>query len=124
MLNELAQEIYKNNVTHGFYDTPVERGTRLMLITSELAEALEADRHKRYAEPISDEFFEYMMNLKGDDFNIVFEDLIKDTYQDEASDAIIRLLDLGACEKMDIDKHVRLKMKYNSLRPYKHGKEY
>lgn len=30
------------------------------------------------------------------------------------------------CEVMDIDlwKHVELKLKYNSLRPYKHGKKY
>lgn len=33
---------------------------------------------------------------------------------------------MGYCRALNIDlwKHVELKLKYNSLRPYKHGKEY
>lgn len=45
-------------------------------------------------------------------------------YLNELADLIIRALDFAANEHIDIETHVRLKMRYNSMRPYKHGKEY
>lgn len=49
-------------------------------------------------------------------FQADFELYIKDTFEDEIADAIIRLLDLSAYLNIDIDKHMELKMKYNSMR--------
>lgn len=49
---------------------------------------------------------------------------VKDTLEDELADALIRLLDLTAHLGIDIERHIELKMQYNALRPYKHGKKY
>ena len=53
-----------------------------------------------------------------------FEVNIKDSFEDEIADTLIRLLDLVGCLKIDIDLHVAAKREYNRLRPYKHGKKY
>ena len=45
-LNELAKRIHQDNVERGFYDEKRELGTLLMLIVSEVSEALEADEVK------------------------------------------------------------------------------
>lgn len=58
------------------------------------------------------------------EFNCSFERYFKNTFEDEMADILIRVLDLCCQRGIDIEEHVRLKMKYNSLRPYKHGKKY
>jgi len=40
------------------------------------------------------------------------------------ADIMIRVMDLAAFKGIDLEKHIDLKMKYNSLRPHKHGKKY
>ena len=39
-LTDFSKEIHKDNVKKGFYEKVVSTGTHLMLITSELAEAM------------------------------------------------------------------------------------
>jgi hypothetical protein len=43
-LNNIAREIHARNRDKGFYDKPQDTGRMLMLVVSELSEALEADR--------------------------------------------------------------------------------
>jgi len=84
-------------IEKGFYQKPVELGTALMLITSELSEALEADRNDRRANLKA-----YELLLKDSD-NLGFSEeeqneylsqnfklAIKDTLEDELADAVIR----------------------------------
>lgn len=119
-LTEYAKDIHQANVSKGFYEKPVEVGTHLMLITSELAEALEADRHH-----ISADVSTYEENiLNGLPFKEAFKLSIKDSYEDEIADAIIRLLDHCGYRGIDIDFHVREKLKYNKTREHRHGKKY
>jgi len=66
-----------------------------MLIVSELAEAMEADRH-------------------GD----------KDNFNEEIADTLIRLCDLCGGLKIDIVKVTLDKMRKNAKRPRLHGKRY
>lgn len=115
-MNELARKIHENAVKHGFYDDEREIGTLLMLCVSELSEALEADRKGRHAKPFE--------SLSLEDFKGKFEQNFKDTFEDELADTIIRILDLCGYLKIDIEEHVRLKMKYNEMRENKHGKKY
>lgn len=128
-MNELAKKIHENAIEHGFYDNKREIGTLLMLCVSELAEALEADRKDHRA--TLDSFLEKQKSRNTDSktpeelsFQADFEIYVKDTFEDEIADAVIRLLDLCAYMNIDIEEHIRLKMKYNQIREYKHGKNY
>lgn len=124
-LNQLAQDIYANTKNKGFYDDPQPVSGRLMLVVSELAEALEADRREHYANLREyEEQIGIPPVLGVAPFSEVFEHTIKDTFEDEVADAIIRLLDLCAHHGIDIERHIALKMRYNALRPHKHGKKY
>ena len=127
MLNELAKEIYEGNKKRGFWDEddPANHvGVKLMLIVTELAEAMEADRKDKYGTLSDIDKAEILDEPSNNVFNTDFEGFIKDTFQDELADTLIRLLDL--CGKLDIniDLHLAAKMRYNSLRSYKHGKKY
>ena len=115
-MNELAKKIHENAVKHGFYDEKREIGTLLMLCVSELSEALEADRKLFYSVMVD--------TISEENFKESFEDCVKDTFEDEIADAIIRILDLCAYMNIDIEEHIRLKMKYNEMRENKHGKRY
>ena len=168
-LTLLAKEIHSGNVARGFYEVQPTLKTQLMLVITELSEAVEADRKGRYSHAL---FVGTEMDTQS------FEENIKDTFEDEIADAFIRLLDIAGnrhiniveytskypgsyrteskcdtifnlcseitkdtiienisdiiddiiqmCESWNIDLnfHVTEKLKYNSTRPYKHGKNY
>lgn len=115
-LNQMAKELHQKAKNKGFWDDPREIGTLLMLIVSELAEALEADRNGKHAN--MDKYY------KGIAHGDIFETYIKDTFEDEIADTFIRLFDLCGYLNLDIEKHIRLKMEYNQEREYRHGKAY
>ncbi len=125
-LNNLAKEIYKNNVDKGFYEKPSSTGERLMLIVSELSEALEADRKPDKEGRADRPGFEdiYQTDITDNRYKELFEEFIKNSFEDEIADSIIRLLDLCGNQEIDIDWHIEQKLKYNKLREYKHGKKY
>jgi NTP pyrophosphatase (non-canonical NTP hydrolase) len=50
--------------------------------------------------------------------------ILKIHFSDEMADALIRILDMCGGLDIDIEKHVELKLRYNSLRPKLHGKLY
>jgi NTP pyrophosphatase (non-canonical NTP hydrolase) len=119
-LNELAKQFHERAKAKGFWDEPRETGTLLMLMVSELSEALEADRKNKHC---NWPYFVFDEN-NGNEFKEAFENNIKDTFEDEIADVFIRLLDFIGQRNIDIEKHIELKMKYNQLRAYKHGKAY
>ena len=122
IITDLSFEIHKNNVAKGFYDKKTSTAERLALVHSEVSEALEADRKDRRSSIAGiDASF---LNLSDDDFKAYFETYIKDTFEDELADAMIRLMDMSAYEFVDIGLHIEAKLRYNKLRPYKHGKRY
>ena len=102
MFDELAEEIHKNAVAKGFWDKtvdPIFVAKQMMMIVSEVSEAMEALRKDMNPDQISDEF----------------------------ADIIIRTLDLyaGIAEagyvKKSLDYAIKEKMEKNSHRPKKHG---
>jgi NTP pyrophosphatase (non-canonical NTP hydrolase) len=133
-LNELAKEIHENAVDKGFFDYEKNIGEMLCLIHSEVSEALEADRENKYysGSVTNQQWFirgmadkNYGQTFHDDNFfKEQFENRVKNTFEDELADVIIRVLDLCAHKDIDIDSHVKAKMRYNTMREYKHGKKY
>lgn len=115
-INIASRTIHAGNKDRGFWDSPREIGTLLMLVNSELAEALEADRKGRKAN--LSKFYEDGQTKAS------FQENIKDTFEDEIADAMIRLLDLCGAMNIDICKHINAKLAYNATRQRKHGKKY
>ena len=79
----------------GFWDKRRNTAEMLMLVVSELAEALEADRKR---------------DLAG--------------FQEEIADTFIRLFDMCGGLGIDIESEIEKKRIKNMSRPYKHGKKY
>ena len=86
----------------GFWEGDRNMGELLMLIVSELGEALEA--------------------LRKDKRQIKYNDWKKDTFEDELADVAIRLFDLAESEGINLTWQIKQKLEYNKTRPPKHGK--
>ena len=195
LLRELIDGAYSCACNHGFHDKRLSNRHFLMLILTEISEAVEADRKGKYAD-MSNYNKKYMKYDKiaqeETRFRCAFEYHVKDTVSDELSDVCIRIFDLcgmlgivpkvyvdeirekfdevfgemSFCERMfelscqvteydadsdledlsfmrdklgmalsfimcmcksmgiDIMRHIELKMRYNEMRPSKHGKKY
>ncbi len=133
-LNSASREIHQDAKRKGFWDSERETGTLLMLCVSELSEALEADRKGRKNMLKTFERDMEFARLNDENFNpddinydwIVnrFETTIKDTFEDELADTVIRILDLCGARGIDLEKHINLKLKYNRSRERMHGKAY
>jgi NTP pyrophosphatase (non-canonical NTP hydrolase) len=89
-LSELCHSIAKSK---GFWDKERNVGEALMLVVTELAEAMEAHRKQ-----------------DGANFN------------EEIADTFIRLFDLCGGMGIDIEAEILKKCEKNKQRPYKHGK--
>lgn len=127
-LTEWSKEIHKANCEKGFYDDPKNIGEILMLIVSEVSEALESHRKGISAEKnLSDVHttLKTIINHQNDfQFKENFKPLIKDTFEDEIADTMIRCMDLCGYLNIDIQNHIEAKLRYNKTREYKHGKKY
>ena len=125
-IKEISSEIHQNNVAKGFWEEKETKnvGEVLMLVVSELSEALEAHRKNKFSEPFErfNWFDDWSEERSSDRIN--FQDYIKDSFEDEIADAVIRLFDLAEGFRIDLEKHIRMKLNYNKTRPYKHGKKY
>lgn len=117
-LNELAKKIHQGNAERGFHDEKKPLGVYLMLMVSELAEALEADR--KQVETTMDPA-EVLAIDDIERFRAMFQNHVKDTVEDELADAIIRILDYCGLMGIDIQSHVHAKLRYNATRGHRHG---
>jgi len=140
--DELSQSIHHNAVNKNFWECDIIlklmqdkqfhpdhiktvahafRAQKLMLMVSEISEAMEADRKDRY-------FRESISAVNGwisdQDFVPHFEKAVKDTLEDELADTFIRLLDFAQHSGIDLLAHVQAKHRYNKTRPCKHNKNY
>ena len=121
MINKLSKEIHQNAKDKGFFESERNLGEMLCLIHSEVSEALEADRDGNYC----DENLNSIIEIKNnEEFQQKFETNIKNTFEDELADVMIRVLDLAGYKNIDLELHIKAKMRYNALRKQKHGKKY
>lgn len=96
-LSKLQQAIYQQNIDAGWHTKPRETGTCLMLIVSEIAEAMEGDRR----------------NLMDD--HLPHRPMI----EVELADAIIRILDLAGREGLDVAGAIHDKIIYKTRADHK-----
>lgn len=125
-LNEASNQIFQINKAKGFWDNERNIGELLMLVTSELGEAMEAHRKGNFADWDKFATNPGTHNFESEEtkFNTSFSICIKDTFEDEIADAVIRLLDLSAGLGIDLERHINAKVKFNTSRPKLHGKSY
>ena len=104
-LNALAARAHDTAKRKGWYDQTRTIPELLMLVVSELSEALEEARKPdaRWGEVY------YGDNDKPEGLPI------------ELADAIVRIVDMAAHLGIDLDEAVRLKMAYNERREVRHG---
>lgn len=126
-IDELAVVIHQTARDHGFWDKERNFGEMLMLVTSELAEALEEDRAGKPSvywkctgcggETLEQTDVACRNGLMKPEGALV-----------EIADAIIRLCDIGHAEasmtKFTLGWVIEHKMEYNTQREHMHGKAY
>lgn len=104
-LNEIAKEVHKNAVDHGWWETERPLPEVIALCHSELSEALEEYRNGHA-------FVWYNEYNKPEGVAV------------EMIDCIIRILDYLQCCKVDIESVLLSKHEYNKNRPYRHGNKW
>ncbi len=129
-IKELMLAIHQTNIEKGFWEDKANRnvGEVLMLCVSELAEALEAHRKNKKADLHAYQQAVAALSpqekLDGKAINPIFKTHIKDSFEDEIADTVIRLFDMSEAFGIDLEWHVQQKLAYNKSREHKHGKAY
>ena len=111
-LNELRDKAYKTACEHGFHDQELSNNHFLCLVISELMEAVEADRRGRRANV--DWFKKKIANSricqgldsdisKERGYEVVYDETIKGSIEEELADAVIRLLDLAGLRNISLE---------------------
>ena len=103
--NELRDRAYQCACEHGFHDKEYSDAHWVMLIMTEISEAVNADRIGQYA--LVEEF---NRTLKVTDFGFknTFERCIKESVEDELSDIVIRCLDYAGLKKINVEGRIIL----------------
>lgn len=126
-INDLCKQSHDNAVAKGFYERKRELPELLMLITSELAEAMEAERNGEMVtlgrQPKAREYADNKNAWSENDI-IDFNCNMRGTIEEEIADACIRIFDLCGYYGIDLESWIVAKMKYNATREHKHGKAY
>lgn len=89
-LASLAEDAFKNAEKHGFYNESTEIETALMLIITEMAETVQADRKNRHG---SIEDYESEIQM-GRDIPTAYKNALEGTVESEFADIAIRILSL------------------------------
>lgn len=92
-LTRYAKDFHERSVAKGFWDVPHSIGHYLMLVVSELSEAVEADRLGKWAK-LDPDTIDTLQRIEGEPYAQEFLREVKDTVEDEIADAVKRLLDL------------------------------
>lgn len=122
-LNEWAREIHANAVAHGWWESDRPLPEVLMLIVSELSEALEEARKGDQM----DGRIPCMHYYSGGGYIASGTTACckkPEGIAVEVIDALIRILDWCGKEGLDVEALVQEKHEYNKTRPYKHGKKF
>ncbi len=113
-LNGLAGKIHAENIQRGYWDNGVELHKKLLLITSEVVEFMEAERKGK---SLKYKTIHEIHSISSDDaFLSQFNEFVKGTQEEEGADILLRTLDLLSALSFDIDGIVAAKRRYNELK--------
>lgn len=107
-LNRLRDEAYATACNKGFHDEKKSDEHYLMLVITEIAEAVQADRKGRRADR---ERYDYAVD-RGmcNDIEECFERYIKNSIEDELADIVIRLLDYCGMRGINLRRYLPIEM--------------
>jgi NTP pyrophosphatase (non-canonical NTP hydrolase) len=130
-------DIHLNAIKKGFWNGDNNLSEKILLVITELAEAVEAMRktdidhlllenskHSQLAMAIVGRLNAGTYDDNMDGYNNEFKTTLKDTVGDEFADAVIRIIDLSLMMGIDLWSHMIAKTEYNKSREYMHGKEF
>lgn len=100
--NKLRDRAFETAKAHGWHDKEYSNGHWLMLVITEIAEAVQADRKSKHV--FFDDGLLKICEFPNDTFETNFEWQIKGTVEEELTDIIIRCLDLGGLRGIDFDR--------------------
>lgn len=89
-LNEFIATAYKTACDHGFHDKELSNSHFMMLVCTEVAEMVEADRKNRRVKRTKYDLDDV---LRFNDFAPTYELWVKGTLEEETADVCIRLFD-------------------------------
>lgn len=123
-ISELVQESYDMAVDKGFTvpGTPSDIPQMLMLVVSELSEALEELRSGHAPQTVYTKQVTGFTRVLDPSSPVPPPSSKPEGFGVELADAVIRIAHL--CGALDIDLEARIaeKLAYNATRPYKHGR--
>ncbi|MBN1858712.1 hypothetical protein JW848_05860 [Candidatus Bipolaricaulota bacterium] len=99
-ISDWQRDVHETAREHGWWDRSRSTGEVLMLMVTELAEAMEA---YRIGNPPSEKIPRFTQ------------------IEEELADCLIRMLDFAAAEGLDLEGALAAKAAYNASRPYRHG---
>jgi len=121
---KLLDKAHATAIEKGFWEDGEKRnrGELLALIHAEVSEALECHRKGQHSK--NEQAIKAVQIEDDEQFKEYMRKNIKDTYENELADALIRIFDLAAGEGINMLAQINAKMRYNRLREHKHGKKY
>jgi len=102
--NKLSKKAHSAAVSAGWYDKPKSTNELLTLTLSEFFEAMEAWRKQKYAKLNHTQIEVMRMNAKEriEVFKDIFYYSVKDTFEDEVADSVIRVCDMAGYLNIEI----------------------
>lgn len=98
-INEWVKKAYDNAVKHGWHEEEKSNAHWLMMVCTEVAEAVQADRKGNYMDDLDKEGLKtVLVKDHGGLFNKYYSDTIEGKVESELADICIRVFDLmGVC---------------------------
>lgn len=120
-LNEACRLQYENTRLKDFPELTIP--SELMLVVTELSEAVQADRKEGMTN--IRKFIHQFFETNDEEYRKqIYENYIKDTVQMEVTDAIMRLMSFCGEYDIDVENLIWIKTFINSKRPQRNGKRY